>query len=788
MTKPLEQRILRHIADVRYTPQRLRELASELGIESERMEAFSQALNALVAEGRVVLGADTTVGLPPPGRQILGTFRLNRRGFGFVVPESPMEHGDLFVPEGQTGGALTGDMVRAKVIHAKARAGAGRSPYYGQVTEIIKRAERQYVGNLKKRGPNWIVEVDGRHLPEPIVIRDPHAKNAHEGDKVVVEMITYPDNDEPGEGVILEVLGKQGEPDVETTAVMRAYGLAGKFEEEQLAEARAVSAAYDDKTIPPDREDLTSKLICTIDPPDAKDFDDAINIEKFDPPQGDTAWELGVHIADVAQFVKHGSALDREAYARGNSAYLPRKVIPMLPEVLSNGVCSLQEGVNRYCKSVFIRYDAEGHVLGHRFANTVIRSAKRLTYREAQALIDDDLREAVKHTRGEPKYSRPLIQALKLMDELAKVIRKRRFKHGMVVLDLPDVELVFDDSGRVTDAVPEDDAFTHKLIEMFMVEANEAAARTFDSLSVPMIRRIHPDPPVHDMTELRQFARVAGFNIPQRPSRGELQALLDSVRGKPAQYAVHLAVLRTLSKAEYSPLLIGHFALASEHYTHFTSPIRRYPDLIVHRALQSYIDATAGPAGRNRNKLGNALRNDPRVPDEGKLFELGKHCSQTERNAEAAEHDLTNYLVLELLGQHLGDDYAGTVTGVTGSGIFVQLDRYLVDGFVGVNELPSAPKDRWRLNRATGALVAERSGKTITIGDRFTVRIAKVNPVARQLDLAIISPTAGASAYGKTGGVKSTKPRRQPKGARQAHQASMKFKQKKQGPRGRRRR
>ena len=782
MSEIYARRIIEHLSDKRYQPREVEELAEELGLTGDEAQEFRKAVDQLVVEGQVVITSSNSISLPPVGREMIGIIRVNERGFGFVVPDSPTEHGDLFIPEGRTMNAMTGDRVRAKVRHDRARAGAGsgRSPYTGQVVEIIQRADKQYVGVLMKKENTWMVKVDGKFMHEPIIVRDPEVKNAKLGDKVVLEILEYPTQQKLGEGVITQVLGEGGEPDIETKSVMIAYGLDDVFPPAVLDDARTATRSFDDKSVPADREDLTNVFICTIDPPDAKDYDDAISIRRIGkspesrvripesrsagaeddesqdsglrtqdsgPSLDDAVYELGVHIAHVSSFVKPGSALDTEAFERGNSCYLPRKVVPMLPEILSNGICSLQEGVNRYCLSAFMRYNAKGEVVGQRFSRSVIRSAKRLTYLEAQALIDDDIREARRHAKTEAKYPAILIQTLKLMDELAKVIQARRMSEGMIVLGLPDVDLVFDDSGRVIDAVPEDDAFTHKLIEMFMVEANEATARLFDTLNVPMIRRIHPDPPTHDMTELRQFARVAGYNIPANPSRKELQTLLESVRGKPAQHAVHMAVLRTLSKAEYSPLIIGHFALASEHYTHFTSPIRRYPDLIVHRGLDAYLDNHPDhrkqtiPSGKAKSRLTGDMQSDPRVPDLKRLHEMGRHCSGTERNAEAAERDLRTYLVLDLLSQHLGDDYDGTVTGVTGSGIFVQLDRFLVDGFISVQDVSrsvGSAGDRWQFNRATGALVAMRSGRTISIGSKFVVRVANVDTTRRKLDLVIV--------------------------------------------------
>lgn len=765
-------RILDHIADRRYESRTLRQLMAELGVPKDQQDDFRQAADKLLDEGQIVLGSENTVGLPPVGDEMVGTYRSHERGFGFIVPDALTEHGDLFVPPGNMADAMDGDRVRAKVLRSKGGRGAGKSPFTGKITEVLQRADRQFVGTLIKRGNTFMVQPDGRKLGDPIVVRDAQSTNAKLGDKVVVDIIDYPDakRNEWAEGVIVEVLGEGGVPDVETQSVIRAYGLGGKFESAVMEQARAAARKMDgtEDQIPDDREDLREELILTIDPPDAKDFDDAISITRLadagqPPAKGEPAWELGVHIADVAHFVEPGSALDEEAYARGNSTYLPRKVIPMLPEVLSNGVCSLQQDVDRYAKSVFIRYDKNGNVLTQRFAKTVIRSSKRLTYLEAQALIDDDIREASKHSRSIEtpiKYPRPVIQALKLMDELAKTIRKRRLADGMISLGLPEVELVFSETGHVVDAVQGDDAFTHTLIEMFMVEANEASARLFHAIGVPMIRRTHPDPDSHGLKDLRMFARVAGYNIPANPSRQEMQWLLDKVRDTPAQHAVHMAVLKTLSKAEYSPALIGHFALASDHYTHFTSPIRRYPDFIVHRALNAVIELAsqnettlrlAGDAKRPAlKKLGKKVAKDKRVPSEDDLKLIGRHCSDTERNSEQAERELRKYLVLQLLSTMLGDDFAATVTGVTGQGAFLQIDRYVIDGFVKLDALPGDKQDRWKLNPNTGALVAQRSGRTISIGDRFTVRIADIDLPRRQMELVVLddrNPKRGGKAH-----------------------------------------
>lgn len=739
-------RILSHVAHERYKPSTLKSLAEDLRITADDMPAFEETVKELEEQGRLRLGRDGVIRLPEYPDEVVGTFRLHPRGFGFIVTKQKFEDGDLFVPRGSSGDAISGDTVRAEVHKRERRRGGSddkHSPYTARIVEVIERGHDQFVGTLNKRGSNWFVEPDGRNLNEPILIRDPHAKNAKPGDKVVFELVHYPQDNYVPEGVITKVLGEAGRPDVETQAVIEAHDLHTEFSIEAHDEARTITTTFDRKGEKAweGREDLRETFIFTIDPPDAKDFDDAISLE-HDKSTGE--WTLGVHIADVSTFVERGSALDREAYVRGNSVYLPRLVLPMLPETLSNGLCSLQEGVPRLTKSAFIRCDAKGHVLSQRLANTVIHSSKRLTYLEAQALIDGELETAKKHARTEPNYSDELIEHLRMADEFARVLRERRLRHGMIVLNLPEVDLVFDDEGHVIDAEPEDDSFTHTIIEMFMVEANEAVARTFYNLEVPLIRRTHPEPMHADVEELRMYARGVGQPLPEEPDRKDLQRLLDATRDTPAARVIHLAVLRTLTKATYSPALIGHFALASDHYTHFTSPIRRYPDLSVHRAIGALMEFTENgkrmPKGGRSDSLTNKLRHDSRVLDEGELIQLGTHCSETEVAAEAAENELRKFLVLQFLAEkHMGDTFDGVVTGVSPTGVFVSIDRYLIEGMVKTSDLPdsSAKSNGWKINEVTGRLASRRSGSSLGTGDIVTVRITAIDLAARRMDLEI---------------------------------------------------
>ncbi|MCL2700658.1 MAG: RNB domain-containing ribonuclease [Phycisphaerae bacterium] len=763
--------ILKYLADRSYRPVKPRQFARQLGIDDNEYGAFREAVKQLRDEGRVVLGANNALTLPEISSQITGFYRPNPRGFGFVIPETPNAHGDLFIPEGSAGTAMAGDLVVARVFHQGKK--AGKAMYAGEIIQIVRRGRNRFVGTMARADDGtWFVLPDGAAMTQPIVVRDVSTASPKAGTKVVVEITEYP---KPGRlpiGVIVERLGEAGELDVETRAVIRAHGLSDEWPAAALTDARDAIAAFDRSTgvspVPSraaketsavrtdrhgqdaratGREDLTAMTVVTIDPPDARDYDDAISIQ----PGPDGSVVLGVHIADVSHFVREGSALDREARQRGNSTYFPRRVVPMLPEILSNGVCSLQAGQRRFCKSVFIRYDDEGNVLGTRFADSVIRSAGRLTYIEAQGIIDRGAgisRDAgilpalitpapsanvdgkSTHNAGETPASRetprsggfaPGVAELVLaMNVLAKTIEARRRRAGMLHLDLPEVELVFDEQDHVVDATPRDDSYTHTVIEMFMVEANEAVATLLDRLGRPCVRRIHPQPDDAGAKQLRTFVHACGHKLPGNLSRRDMQELLRAVRGKPESYAVNLALLKTFEQAVYSPMTVGHFALASEHYCHFTSPIRRYADLTVHRLLGEHIRGT--------------LESRP-GEDRSELVHLGENLTATERRSKAAEDELREVLILEFLATKIGEDFDGVVTGVTSFGLFVQSMRFLIEGLVRLEDLGD---DWWEVDPKTGTVVGERTRRKIRLGDMMRVRIASVDIAKRQLNL---SPT-----------------------------------------------
>ncbi len=777
MIHHFKRRLLEHLRHDSYSPSRPEELAGQLDIDREDLPRFEEEIRDLAESGTIEIGPTGLVQLPSLASmegEVVGRFSRNARGFGFVEPEKPVREGSIFIPPDQTADALTGDTVRVAVRRDRARERSTPGPQWtGSIVEVLRRKRSSFTGEVARRGGQWLVFPDGRELTSPIVVRDVEARNAREGDKVVVEITAYPRDGMLAEGVILRVLGDAGRPDVETQATIAAFDLPGEHPEECHEQARRAAARFEEE-IDAYRErgpgvfrefdsigrrDLTDTFILTIDPPDARDYDDAISIERTrwnDRP----AWKLGVHIADVSCFIPPGSPLDEEARDRCNSVYLPRHVIPMLPEILSNGICSLQEGVYRYCKSAFMVYDEEGRIRAEGVGQTLIRSAKRLTYLEAQALIDGNLEEARRHARTEPRYTDQLLDALREMDRCARAIQGRRKRQGMISLELPECVLIFDEDGRVVDAEREDDAFTHTIIEMFMVEANEVLARLFEHMDVPLLRRVHPEPTPGDTETLRRAAMVAGYRIPARPDREEMQRLLDATRGTPAARAVHMALLRTLAKAEYSPAPIGHFALASEAYAHFTSPIRRYADLTVHRALSEYLRLTDNGERRpttdaERRALGRRLRRSPMCPDEETLAEIGRLCSMRENNAEEAERHLREFLVLQLLEQKIGEELPGVVTGVTHRGVYVQIDKYMIDGFVKAEDLPGdvtrggAPP-QWRIDPRTGALVDARSGRSFNMGDMVRVAVAAVDLARRQLELVIADPASRAVGKIKT--------------------------------------
>ena len=683
-------------------------LAKSLGVTEADYPEFRAAFKELRQTGRVVTGGKNLVTLPAMPGRVNGTFRANARGFGFVIPFEPTSNGDLFIGGADTGDAMTGDTVIARAVKKGVRAGQMR--YNGVIVEILQRGRNKFVGTLKRIDSQWFVKPGGKGFFEPIVVDDVGAKGAKIDDKVVVEIIRYPSKDSPARGVIVDVLGKAGLYDSEMKSIITQYNLPAGFDQDCLNQSREATEHFDPDTAQ-DRDDMTDEVIITIDPPDAKDFDDAISLRK----NVDGNWVLGIHIADVSAFVPMNSALDTSARQRGNSVYLPGKVLPMLPEILSNGICSLQPGQKRFAKSVYITYDRKGRVLGREFANSVIRSTARLTYQQADRIL----------TGEATGFAGEVVAMLKDMEVLARAIAKRRLKNGMLHLELPETELVMDESGKVIDAHPADDSYPHTIIEMFMVEANEAVASLLDRFGVPFMRRIHPEPAPASVKNLGRFVRLCGLKVPRRLDRAAIQDLLAAVEGTNYSYAVNMHILRSLQRAEYAPMHIGHFALASTHYCHFTSPIRRYADLLVHRLLACYLEHRLNLIGLEE------------VLTEGELGETGSHITFTEQRAEDAEKELKTVLILQMLTEHIGDQLHCVVSGLTRFGVFVQCTKFGIEGLVEFGDLGL---DEWKYDDRAQAVMGLHSGKSVHLGQDITVTIVSVNVPGRQLNLAPVEP------------------------------------------------
>ncbi len=461
--------------------------------------------------------------------------------------------------------------------------------------------------------------------------------------------------------------------------------------------------------------DLTNDTIITIDPVDARDFDDAISLTKSD----DGHWHLGVHIADVAHFVKQGSPLDEEAKKRGTSVYLPRHVIPMLPEVISNGLASLQQGQLRYTKSVFIEFDESGSVVGSDVANTAIKVARRFAYEEVMPIIQNPRKQAAGVTA-------PVRHLLERMYELAMMLRKRRFANGALQMGVPEIEIDFDKDGGVTGAHQRHHDESHEIIEEFMLAANIAVAKLLDSKGIPFLRRVHGDPDELKMQNFQQFCQGLGITLKKFQSRTEIQKIIQSVVGKPEERAVNFALLRSMRQAEYSPDAIGHYALAEEDYCHFTSPIRRYPDLTVHRLIGQI-----------------AAKKSPSAPPVEELIALGKSCSLTERRAERAERELIRIKLLRYMSERIGEEMDAVITGVESFGMFCQGVKVPAEGMIHLSTLAD---DFYTFDQPTRRLIGSRTRHEYRLGDPIRVVIAAVDIDRRTLDLRPVAGQSSASS------------------------------------------
>jgi ribonuclease R len=702
--------VLALVAAADYRPITLKAMAKRLAVDSDRYVEFRRTVKGLIKQGQLDIAKDKTIRPPDTTGTIIGLFRRSAKGFGFVRPHNATEKSEqIYIPADAGSDASSGDEVVVKIT-ARYRT-PGMSPR-GRVVQVLARASGIFVGTYFEEAGAGYVRVDGTTIHDPVYVGDPGAKGARPGDKVALEMVRYPTPLLEGEGVITEILGPRGQPGVDTLSTIRAFNLPDRFDDETLDEARDLARKFsEDET--GDRLDLRDRLTVTIDPATARDFDDAISLER--DPRG--FWTLGVHIADVSHFVRPGSALDRSARLRGTSVYLPDRVLPMLPEVLSNSLASLQEGRVRYTVSAFLEFDPEGIRTDRRFARSVIRVDHRFTYEQALAVM--------RCPTPPPEGIAPVLAGLlSEMLELAMILRRRRFARGALELNMPDVAIDLDADGKVAGAHLEPHDESHQVIEEFMLAANEAVASALTEAHAGFLRRAHPDPDISRLRVFADFARSLGFAIDQPQSRFELQRVLAESSDKPEREAVHYGLLRSLKQAVYTPEAEGHYALASTDYCHFTSPIRRYPDLQVHRQLATIL---AGKKPRSHH-------------DE--LLVLAEHCTRTERRSEAAERELIRVKLLTYLEAHIGESYHAVVTAVEDFGLFCRLVELPVEGLVHVTTLAD---DYYYVEPETHTLIGRRSGRRYRLGDRLEVRVARVDVDRRSLDLHLAASPTPAS-------------------------------------------
>ena len=715
----IREQVLALLARTDYRPLNKIEIARKFGVNGRARVALRKTLRDLERAGEIARIRKDRYVLPAEADLVSGKLSINPAGYGFLTSEKPGEP-DFFIAAENVGIAMHGDRVVAR-ISPESPAGRIKGRREGRVIRILERAHDTVVGTLQRSRNFYYVVPDDPRFVHDVYVRPigeekdrQSGSDATVGDKVVVRLEDWQSRHVSPEGEIVEVLGPASAPGVDVLSVIRKYHLPTEFPSDVLEQAERIPESVDAQQIA-GREDLRNQFIVTIDPDDARDFDDAINVERL--PNGD--WQLGVHIADVAAYVEPGGALDRQARHRGNSVYLPDRVIPMLPERLSNGVCSLKPGVDRLTHSVFIQFDKRGVAKSARFARSVIRSGHRLTYKKAYSIL-----------MAEPRDR--LAERLHLAWELAALLRRKRFERGALDLDFPEVKVWVDTNGKPVRLERVENDESHQLIEEFMLAANEAVARELKKRAIPTIYRVHENPDPEKLAEYREFALGFGYKAGDLTHRTELQRLLAEIRGKPEEQALKVGLLKSLKRARYDPQPLGHYGLAKTNYLHFTSPIRRYADLVVHRTLDRH-PAVAG---------GRPARSASAPYHMAEITSIAEHISTTERNAADAEIDATQMKKLEFFQEQLAGRkpqiFSATVVDVRNYGLMVELPDVLLTGLVHVSSLTD---DFYVFEPARRQLIGRRSRERFRIGDKLSVFVARVDVFKRQVDFAI-APTA----------------------------------------------
>lgn len=700
--KERKERILAYMESEGYVPIKRRDMRAMLSVPQEDREKFESLINELIAEGRVFETKKGKLASPKDLQMATGTFIGHARGFGFVTPDAGGE--DIFIPASETMGAMQKDRVLYKMLH-KAEKGKKAD---GVIVRILERGQQRIVGTFEagSKGYGFVV-ADDKKIAKDIFISRENTKGAVTGHKVVVEITDYGEDRRNPEGKVIEILGHINDPGVDILSVIRRYELAVEFPEEVYAEIEhlGTEVAEADKK---GREDLRDLLTITIDGADAKDLDDAVSLKRL----GNGNFELGVHIADVSHYVRENTALDKEAYARGTSVYLVDRVIPMLPHKLSNGICSLNPHVDRLALSCLMEVNGRGEVVSHRILESVINSDYRMTYTAVREILEDGTPALLE------QYAE-ILPMLEDMEELRQILGEKRRKRGSVNFDLPESKIILDENGKPIDIKPYEKSIATNMIEEFMLVCNETIAENSFWQEMPFMYRSHQEPDEDKLEKMEQFLRGFGYYLRKKDGEihpRELQKVLQKAEETDEERIITRMVLRSMMQARYTAENGGHFGLAAKYYCHFTSPIRRYPDLEIHRMIKKMLH------GELDEKASAYYRR--KMPD------WAKHCSKQERVAEDAERDTDALKKVEFMEDKVGQIYEGIISGVTNWGIYVELPN-TIEGMVALSQMDD---DYYEFDEKKMLVFGKRTKKSYRLGDKVIVSVAKVDRMMGTID------------------------------------------------------
>ena len=700
------EQLLRQIRDKVHHPATSRELLQVLRVPRNERPTFRRLLKALVADGDLLQIRGNRFGLADRMDVVVGRLQMHAAGFGFVIPDGARDGGDLYVAAANIKDAMHGDRVVARIEHQRGDRSEGR------IIRILDRANATLVGRYDRDDSGWgfVVPFD-RRVQADVQVAAADAGSAEPADMVVVELTRWPTATRPPAGRVVEVLGRIDAPGVDTRIIIRKHNLPDAHGEDAVNEAEALGDSVKESDLE-DRTDFRRQPTVTIDGEHARDFDDAITLERL----ANGHFWLGVHIADVSHYVEEGGALDQEAYERGTSVYFPERAIHMFPSALATGLCSLRPRVDRLVQTCLMEVDRHGQVVRAEFHDGVIHSDERMTYTDVNAILTE---------RDEPTRARyvSLVPLFELMHELFVVLNTRRRKRGSVDFDLPEAAVVMDQAGHIENIVVAERNVAHRLIEEFMLLANETVADYLEAAGGPGLYRIHEEPDLLKVEQFEEFIGGFGHSLgaPLNTIRPKhFQRLVEKIRGTPEERPIAFLMLRTMQKARYAPENLGHFGLAAASYTHFTSPIRRYPDLVVHRLLRAH------RAGR---------MDEPRREEvEEDLPEIARHTSVRERLADDAERELLQWRKVRFMADKVGDEFEGYITGVATFGLFVELVEHFVEGLVHISSMAD---DYYRHLESSHALHGENTHKIYRLGDKVRVQVVRVDMERRQIDLGL---------------------------------------------------